>query len=190
MLHMLLGTISITRHKHGGILALAAAWPSSSWTPEIFRPDHGSAYNLPGRGSEQMGNCCHAESPCGSAEERSGLLKDDSKVTVPTDGAGVGTCGPERDDDIRWGGIAVTVSFVGVWRHLASFFFASALCVSTCYAFGVWCFLMQTSGEKPVFSCSYPLEGVLVERRVNVPEGQFGSQTAANNHKYRKISTE
>ncbi|XP_037612562.1 uncharacterized protein LOC119480434 [Sebastes umbrosus] len=50
-----------------------------------------------------MGNsCCRAESPCGSAEERSGLLKDDSKVTVPTgDTLVVGTCGPEGDDDIR-----------------------------------------------------------------------------------------
>ncbi|XP_070708643.1 uncharacterized protein [Pempheris klunzingeri] len=48
-----------------------------------------------------MGNsCCHAESPCGSAEERSGLLKDDPKV--PTSGSVVvGTCGPEKDDDIR-----------------------------------------------------------------------------------------
>lgn len=49
-----------------------------------------------------MGNCCcQPESPCGSAEERSGLLKDDSKAVVPTDGSVVvGTCGPERDDDI------------------------------------------------------------------------------------------
>lgn len=49
-----------------------------------------------------MGNsCCHAESPCGSAEERSGLLKDDSKATVPTgETVVVGTCGP-GDDDMR-----------------------------------------------------------------------------------------
>ncbi|XP_042366233.1 uncharacterized protein LOC121960537 [Plectropomus leopardus] len=50
-----------------------------------------------------MGNsCCHAESPCGSAEERSVLLKDDSKATAPTgETAVVGTCGPDGDDDIR-----------------------------------------------------------------------------------------
>ncbi|XP_049420928.1 uncharacterized protein LOC125881692 [Epinephelus fuscoguttatus] len=50
-----------------------------------------------------MGNsCCRAESPCGSAEERSGLLKDDSKATVPTgETAVVGTCGPDGDDEIR-----------------------------------------------------------------------------------------
>ncbi|XP_070784647.1 uncharacterized protein [Enoplosus armatus] len=50
-----------------------------------------------------MGNsCCHAESPCGSAEERSGLLKDDSKALVPSgETVVVGTCGPEGDDDIR-----------------------------------------------------------------------------------------
>lgn len=48
------------------------------------------------------GSCCHAESPCGSAEERSGLLKDDSRVTVPTGGADVvGTCGPQVDDVVR-----------------------------------------------------------------------------------------
>ncbi|KAM9839379.1 uncharacterized protein ACBR49_016412 [Aulostomus maculatus] len=50
-----------------------------------------------------MGNsCCRAESPCDSAEERSGLLKDDSKNMVPVgETAVVGTCGPEADDDMR-----------------------------------------------------------------------------------------
>ncbi|XP_026147584.1 uncharacterized protein LOC113121388 [Mastacembelus armatus] len=50
-----------------------------------------------------MGNCCcHAESPCSSVEERSGLLKDDSKATVSTDEIGVvGTYRTERQDDIR-----------------------------------------------------------------------------------------
>uniref|UniRef100_A0A672H1Z2 OTU deubiquitinase with linear linkage specificity a n=1 Tax=Salarias fasciatus TaxID=181472 RepID=A0A672H1Z2_SALFA len=50
-----------------------------------------------------MGNCCcRTESPCGSAEERSGLLKDDSKVTACAGEAVVaGTCGPEGDDDLR-----------------------------------------------------------------------------------------
>ncbi|XP_068566099.1 retinitis pigmentosa 1-like 1 protein isoform X2 [Cebidichthys violaceus] len=60
---------------------------------------HGNAR----RGSEQMGNtCCPPESPCGSAEERSVLLKDDSKATVPVGETIVGgTCGPGGDDDIR-----------------------------------------------------------------------------------------
>ncbi|XP_028425584.1 uncharacterized protein LOC114549467 [Perca flavescens] len=50
-----------------------------------------------------MGNCCcRPESPCGSAEERSGLLKDDPKATVPTgETLVVGNYGPEKDDDIR-----------------------------------------------------------------------------------------
>ncbi|KAM7390275.1 hypothetical protein PAMA_008445 [Pampus argenteus] len=50
-----------------------------------------------------MGNsCCHTESPCGSAEERSGLLTDDPKATVTTgETIVVGKCGPEEDDDIR-----------------------------------------------------------------------------------------
>uniref|UniRef100_A0A8C9ZHN9 Uncharacterized protein n=1 Tax=Sander lucioperca TaxID=283035 RepID=A0A8C9ZHN9_SANLU len=50
-----------------------------------------------------MGNCCcRPESPCGSAEERSGLLKDDPKATVSTgETLVVGNCGPEKDDDIR-----------------------------------------------------------------------------------------
>ncbi|XP_058495642.1 uncharacterized protein LOC131466443 isoform X1 [Solea solea] len=49
-----------------------------------------------------MGNCCHAESPCSSAEERSVLLRNDAKATVPT-GEGVmeGTVGPDGDDDMR-----------------------------------------------------------------------------------------
>ncbi|XP_029978949.1 uncharacterized protein LOC115411133 isoform X2 [Sphaeramia orbicularis] len=49
-----------------------------------------------------MGNsCCHPESPCGSAEERSGLLKDDSKAAAPTGETVVGACGPEENDDTR-----------------------------------------------------------------------------------------
>ncbi|XP_022622751.1 uncharacterized protein LOC111237798 [Seriola dumerili] len=50
-----------------------------------------------------MGNCCcPAKSPCGSAEERSGLLEDDSKATVPTGVTVVdGTCGPDGDDSMR-----------------------------------------------------------------------------------------
>lgn len=45
-----------------------------------------------------MGNCCcHTENPCGSAEERSGLLDDDVKATVPTGG----TSGPDGDDAVR-----------------------------------------------------------------------------------------
>ncbi|XP_023128327.3 caldesmon [Amphiprion ocellaris] len=50
-----------------------------------------------------MGSCCcRAESPCGSAEERSGLLTDDSKGTACTgETVVVGTCGPEGDDDMR-----------------------------------------------------------------------------------------
>ncbi|XP_060949499.1 glutamic acid-rich protein [Limanda limanda] len=50
-----------------------------------------------------MGNsCCRNESPCGSAEERSVLLKNDSKATVPAGGASEeGTCGPDGDDDMR-----------------------------------------------------------------------------------------
>lgn len=50
-----------------------------------------------------MGNsCCHAESPCSSAEERSGLLKNDSKVSIPvSETIVVSTCGPGGDDDIR-----------------------------------------------------------------------------------------
>ncbi|KAK9527604.1 hypothetical protein VZT92_014152 [Zoarces viviparus] len=50
-----------------------------------------------------MGNiCCPPESPCGSAEERSVLLKDDSKAMVPAGGTIVGgTCGPGGDEDSR-----------------------------------------------------------------------------------------
>uniref|UniRef100_A0A1A7XFN9 Family with sequence similarity 105, member B, a n=3 Tax=Iconisemion striatum TaxID=60296 RepID=A0A1A7XFN9_9TELE len=49
-----------------------------------------------------MGNCwCQNESPCGSAEERSELLKDDSKTTCTSERAAVGTCGPEADDNMR-----------------------------------------------------------------------------------------
>ncbi|XP_054893764.1 uncharacterized protein LOC129364866 isoform X2 [Poeciliopsis prolifica] len=42
-----------------------------------------------------MGNCCcfGAELPCGSMEERSGLLKDNSKTS------GAGACGPENGED-------------------------------------------------------------------------------------------
>ncbi|XP_034562248.1 protein IWS1 homolog A [Notolabrus celidotus] len=49
-----------------------------------------------------MGNsCCRAESPCGSAEEKSVLLKNDSKTTVTSgETTVVGTCGPEGDDEI------------------------------------------------------------------------------------------
>nr|XP_020509464.1 ubiquitin thioesterase otulin [Labrus bergylta] len=49
-----------------------------------------------------MGNiCCRAESPCGSAEERSVLLKDDSKTAMTLgDTTAVGTCGPAGDDGI------------------------------------------------------------------------------------------
>ncbi|XP_077480045.1 uncharacterized protein LOC144091519 [Stigmatopora argus] len=48
--------------------------------------------------------CCRPKSPCGSVEERSGLLKDDVK---PPGSAGQvaatveGTCGPQDDDDIK-----------------------------------------------------------------------------------------
>ncbi|AWP17103.1 Hypothetical protein SMAX5B_004612 [Scophthalmus maximus] len=50
-----------------------------------------------------MGNsCCHTESPCGSTEERSVLLKNDSKATVPTVETVVeGSCGPDGGDDMR-----------------------------------------------------------------------------------------
>ncbi|KAJ4925412.1 hypothetical protein JOQ06_018144 [Pogonophryne albipinna] len=50
-----------------------------------------------------MGNCCcRTESPCGSAEETSGLLKDDSKATTPAGETLVGgSCGPEGDDNIK-----------------------------------------------------------------------------------------
>lgn len=50
-----------------------------------------------------MGNCCcHTQSPCGSAEERSGLLKDEQKTTAGTgETVVVGTCGPEGESDMR-----------------------------------------------------------------------------------------
>ncbi|XP_031705881.1 altered inheritance of mitochondria protein 21 isoform X2 [Anarrhichthys ocellatus] len=50
-----------------------------------------------------MGNiCCPPENPCGNAEERSVLLKDDSKAMVPAGGTIVGgTCGPGGDEDLR-----------------------------------------------------------------------------------------
>ncbi|XP_035507817.1 uncharacterized protein LOC118320791 [Morone saxatilis] len=47
-------------------------------------------------------SCCHAESPCGNAEERSVLLKNDSRATTAAgETTVVGTCGPEGDDEIR-----------------------------------------------------------------------------------------
>ncbi|KAM3593765.1 uncharacterized protein V6R79_021094 [Siganus canaliculatus] len=43
--------------------------------------------------------CCRAESPCSSAEERSGLLSDDGKAAAPAgEKHGGGTCGPDGDD--------------------------------------------------------------------------------------------
>ncbi|XP_035765481.1 uncharacterized protein LOC102779655 [Neolamprologus brichardi] len=51
-----------------------------------------------------MGNwcCCRHESPCGSLEERSGLLTSDSKATQFTGCKAVaGNCGPEGDDCMR-----------------------------------------------------------------------------------------
>ncbi|XP_053715732.1 uncharacterized protein LOC128755771 isoform X2 [Synchiropus splendidus] len=48
-----------------------------------------------------MGNCCRPASPCGSAEETSVLLKDDSKGQVTAGGSvAVGTCGPAGDEKI------------------------------------------------------------------------------------------
>lgn len=99
----------------------SSSWtPPPSWPPEIPRLqrllrslgvvlDPRSVSRLrpvwpPNRGSEQMGNCCcRTESPCGSAEETSGLLKDDSKATTPAGETLVrGSCGPEGDDNIKW----------------------------------------------------------------------------------------
>ncbi|KAM8822940.1 uncharacterized protein AB9W97_005108 [Spinachia spinachia] len=50
-----------------------------------------------------MGNiCCPPARPCGSAEERSGLLKEEPKATGPTcETTVVGTCCPGGDGDIR-----------------------------------------------------------------------------------------
>ncbi|XP_015231183.1 PREDICTED: ubiquitin thioesterase otulin [Cyprinodon variegatus] len=48
-----------------------------------------------------MGNCCcEAESPCGSIEERSVLLKDDSKTSCAGERVAVGACGPEDNNDM------------------------------------------------------------------------------------------
>lgn len=47
-------------------------------------------------------SCCHTESPCGSVEERSVLLKDEAKATVSKDNPiVVGRCGPQEDDELR-----------------------------------------------------------------------------------------
>lgn len=87
---------------------------ASSWSPKIFWGCFGwevtvqstSCLTSRTRGSELMGAfCCRPDSPCGSAEERSGLLKDDSTAKVPTgETVVVGTCGPESDDKVamRW----------------------------------------------------------------------------------------
>lgn len=117
---LLLGIVLITTRKHGCFLALAVAWPSSSWSPEIFGLqrlirslvvllDRRSTFSLQPAvwlpGQEQMGNCCcwHTESPCGSVEETSGLLTAEAKATVPTGETVVeGTCGPDGDDEVRW----------------------------------------------------------------------------------------
>ncbi|XP_019735452.1 uncharacterized protein LOC109521827 [Hippocampus comes] len=52
-----------------------------------------------------MGGCCfRPQRPSGSAEERSGLLKDDTKAASPTGylaGTVGGTCGPQGDNNIR-----------------------------------------------------------------------------------------
>ncbi|KAM4718397.1 uncharacterized protein FYW61_016235 [Anableps anableps] len=50
-----------------------------------------------------MGNfCCFGtESPCGSIEERSVLLKDDSQTSGAGERVEVGTCGPETGEDMR-----------------------------------------------------------------------------------------
>lgn len=46
--------------------------------------------------------CCRGQSPCGSAEERSGLLTDESKTNMPTgETVVVGTCALETEDDMR-----------------------------------------------------------------------------------------
>ncbi|XP_049605354.1 uncharacterized protein [Syngnathus scovelli] len=48
--------------------------------------------------------CCRPKSPCGSFEERSGLLKDDAKAIGPAGHLAVtadGTCGPQGDEGIR-----------------------------------------------------------------------------------------
>ncbi|KAF7660795.1 hypothetical protein LDENG_00275470 [Lucifuga dentata] len=52
-----------------------------------------------------MGNCCCPPAgPCGTVEERSGLLRDDSKPLVPiAEMAAVGVCqnSPDADDDMK-----------------------------------------------------------------------------------------
>ncbi|KAM4534403.1 uncharacterized protein PAE49_022621 isoform 1-T2 [Odontesthes bonariensis] len=49
-----------------------------------------------------MGNCCcQSKSPCSSAEERSGLLEDESKVKCTGDGIVDGTCGPGGGNEMR-----------------------------------------------------------------------------------------
>ncbi|XP_013863773.1 dentin sialophosphoprotein [Austrofundulus limnaeus] len=45
--------------------------------------------------------CCKAEIPCGSVEETSVLLKDDSKTTCISEKVAVDTCGHEGDDEMR-----------------------------------------------------------------------------------------
>ncbi|XP_077591656.1 uncharacterized protein LOC144209301 [Stigmatopora nigra] len=48
--------------------------------------------------------CCRPKSPCGSVEERSGLLKDDVKLAGSAGqvaAAVEGTCGPQDDDDMK-----------------------------------------------------------------------------------------
>lgn len=130
-------------HKHGFSLALAAAYPSivimESWNLQAsatrqvacgcFGPEASSAYSLsdlPGWGSEQMGNwcCCRHESPCGSLEERSGLLTSDSKATQFTGCKAVaGNCGPEGDDCMRWDDWENTdreTQSLSVWRVLGA----------------------------------------------------------------------
>lgn len=48
-----------------------------------------------------MGNCwCEAESPCGSHEERTELLKEGSKTSGAPERVVVGTCGPEDGEDM------------------------------------------------------------------------------------------
>ncbi|XP_051910301.1 uncharacterized protein LOC127593118 isoform X2 [Hippocampus zosterae] len=56
-------------------------------------------------GSTRMGGCCfRPQRPSGSAEERSGLLNDDTKAASPTAhlaGTVGGTCAPQGDNNIR-----------------------------------------------------------------------------------------
>lgn len=49
-----------------------------------------------------MGNsCCRADSPCATAEEKSGLLSDESKA-MSNSVKKTGACGPEGSDERRW----------------------------------------------------------------------------------------